>query len=488
MGLILFISLAFTVNCNELLEETDVRVASQIPEPGACGVLPAEIVVRFSTSMESSSLSSITSGSACTGSIQVSPDNFVTCIPFQTATPVSDDSKVFRLTPTAALDAGKNYKIRVSTEAKSSKGEALSNAYESAAGFGSQAQILITEVGMCRYTNRSCWFEIYNKSSQCKANLKDYTIRSTYVDSVAGGKNTTTENFTLPELELSGGAYLVVRGQTANGGEYINGPGQIYISNAASPPPPTDKAPWWDTWGAIEIVKGGATIDFIRFGTSGITPTSGTWTDGTLPAMWASADTNYGKSIARDANLTDTDKGDDWTAKDFATPGAPNDVLCSTDADQDGIPDCSEVAGSTFAGLNLYAMGARQGQKDVFIEVDYMDSTDPGVTPRREALDKVKQVFAGRGYKVHFDVGSLYHPGDGISEADHDLGNASAKVPFSQGIELGASGNKTNFYTYKAAHMDIRRRNIFYYALFSYSRNADGSAGSSGLQKSTVTT
>lgn len=113
MGFTIFISLAFTANCNELFEETDVRVASQIPNAGACGVLPAEIVVEFSTSMESASLSSITSGSACTGSIQVSPDNFVTCIPFQTATPVSDDSKVFRLTPTAALDAGKNYKIRV---------------------------------------------------------------------------------------------------------------------------------------------------------------------------------------------------------------------------------------------------------------------------------------------------------------------------------------------------------------------------------------
>ncbi len=93
----------------------------------------------------------------------------------------------------------------------------------------------------------------------------------------------------------------------------------------------------------------------------------------------------------------------------------------------------------------------------------------------------MKAVFAGRGYKVHFDVGSLYHPPDGISEPDHDLGNASAKVTFSQGVSLGATGDRANFFAYKSGNMDIRRRNIFYYALFGYSQNADGSAGSSGI-------
>jgi hypothetical protein len=476
-----------TPGCKELEETTDVRVVSQIPAAGNCGAQPTQVSVEFSTEMDAGSITARTTAGTCTGSFQISADDFATCIGFSSAAPTTTDNKQFRYTPNPALSATSNYKIRVTKDAKSSGGTPLANTYTSAASFGAQAQLIISEVGMCRYTNRSCWFEIYNKSSQCSVNLMDYKIRSTYVDSVAGGSTGATETFDLPELSLAGGAYLVIRGNATNSGEYINGPGQIYIVKQALGG--ADRLPWWNVNGAIEIIKGTASIDFVRFGDDSITPTGGagasTWPAASHFVASAGyltpANGNFGKSIARSASLPDTHTNADWVARNYSTPGAPNDVTCDTDSDGDGIPDCSEVQGSTFAGLDLYAMGARTGQKDVFIEIDYMDSNDPGVIPQREALDKVKQVFAGRGYKVHFDVGSLYHPGPGISEADHDLGNASAKVPFAQGIELGAAGDKANFFTYKAGHMDIRRRNVFYYALFAYSRNADGSAGSSGV-------
>ena len=59
-----------------------------------------------------------------------------------------------------------------------------------------------------------------------------------------------------------------------------------------------------------------------------------------------------------------------------------------TDADLDGIPDSAESPGGTFAGLPLYAWGARTGQRDIFVHVDYMvKAADPGVMPRCEALD-----------------------------------------------------------------------------------------------------
>lgn len=479
----LLVMTAFTrAACQQLLEEeTDVRVVKQVPEAGNCGTLPASVTLEFSSEMDASSVSAVNVGTACTANVQISGDDFATCVNFSAA-PTSSNGKAFVYTPASAFSAASNYKVKVKTDAKTTGGKALSNEYISAAGFGAQAQLLITEVGMCRYTNRSCWFEIHNKSSQCSVNLADYKVKASYVDSAAGGFPGGTETFDLPDLSLTGGSYLVIRGNATNSGEYINGPGQIYIVKQTLGG--ADRIPYWTSNGYIEIVKGSTTIDFVRFGTNAQTPTSGgvaSWTDGTLPTMWAPNDANYGKSIARNANLVDTNVGDDWVARDFATPGAPNDVTCSTDADNDGIPDCSEVNGSTYAGLNLYAMGARTGQRDVFIEVDYMDSEDPGVIPQKAALDKVKAVFAAKGYKLHFDVGDLYHQSPGINEALHDLGNASAKVPFAQGIELGAAGDKANFYTYKAGHMDIRRRNIFYYMLFAYSRNADGSAGSSGV-------
>ena len=51
-----------------------------------------------------------------------------------------------------------------------------------------------------------------------------------------------------------------------------------------------------------------------------------------------------------------------------------------------------------------------------------MTSTDPGITPRKEALDKVKAVFASQNYSIHFDVGDLIDGASGIDPDDYDLG------------------------------------------------------------------
>ena len=82
------------------------------------------------------------------------------------------------------------------------------------------------------------------------------------------------------------------------------------------------------------------------------------------------------------------------TAKPSPRRAAPTTCpLNASDNDDDGIPDSAEVSGSTFAGLDLFAMGARTSQPDIFVEVDYMNTTDPGVVPQRAALDKVAAAF-----------------------------------------------------------------------------------------------
>jgi len=498
-GLVIGLLAATTLmraQCQQLLEEeTDVRVSKQVPESGSCGTTPTTFALEFSGEMDASSVTAVNGGGgACTANVQVSANNFTTCLNF-VAAPTTDDKKQFVYTPQApGFVAATSYKIKVTTGAKSSSGKAISSEYISPAGFGDGDQLVISEVGYCRYTNQSCWFEIHNKSSQCTAKLNKYHIRATYTP----GFNAANKGvFTFPagasdsdSASIGPGAYLLIRG-LVNSSKHFNSPGQYVLYDEAN-----SRRPYWQgsipSGGAIEIVGNGPngtagdgddiTMDFVRFGTSGATSATGGEMAGGEAPMWAANDEqHFGKSIARNANQADTNAAADWTQRAFATPGAPNDVTCDTDADNDGIPDCSEVSGSTYAGLNLYAMGARTGQRDVFLEVDYMDSTDPGVIPQKAALDKVKAVFAARGYKLHFDVGDLYHQADGINEAFHDLGNASAKVPFAQGIELGGSADKANFYTYKYGHMDQRRRGVFYYVLFAYSRNADGSAGSSGV-------
>ena len=134
------------------------------------------------------------------------------------------------------------------------------------------------------------------------------------------------------------------------------------------------------------------------------------------------------------------------------------------------------MSSSTFAGLPLYDWGARTGQKDVFIHVDYMQSTDPACTPRQAALDNVVAAFAAKGISIHFDAGTLF----GSGPADYNLDNTSHQVPFATAIVFGVESGKANLYAYKNTYMDLAKKQVFHYLLFAYSQNADGSSGSSG--------
>jgi hypothetical protein len=170
----------------------------------------------------------------------------------------------------------------------------------------------------------------------------------------------------------------------------------------------------------------------------------------------------------------------------WSTPGGRNDVPSTTqDSDGDGIPDSAEVAGGTFAGIDLYAMGSRTNQIDVFIEVDQMDSTDPGIIVRKEALQKMVDVFALKNVHIHFDAGNLFAPSFSIQ--DFNLGQGVSVVPYEKCTHMDMSICSSNLtfrktiYDWKDENMDLRRRPVFHYALFANSQNTNGSAGSSGL-------
>lgn len=164
------------------------------------------------------------------------------------------------------------------------------------------------------------------------------------------------------------------------------------------------------------------------------------------------------------------------------------------DADEDGIPDEFEIPGTT-----LYDWGARINQRDLFIEIDYMDSTNGGqypinygTVPQEEALQKVVDTFAAQGIAVHFDVGDLYdQSGDNtLNPARFDLGGGQ-QLPYATGLTIGEVS------PYRNSHMASYRRTLFYYGLFGIV-NPDGSAfaylkgdffyitnGNAGLNKNT---
>jgi hypothetical protein len=332
--------------------------------------------------------------------------------------------------------------------------------------------ITITEVASGFYADAPFWFEIANlgvtsislngftvKVGQAALNVSPYTVSG-------------RQSFTLPNVSLAAGAFLVVSGQRTTA--LTNTSQVVYINDTGTP----SRVPYWTGSGSIELVKSGVTRSFVRFGSNTDTPTTGT-APTAAPALPFATNT-YGNAIVlpgKTAKLMNPNGL--WSSVAWSTPAGPNDVPAgAVDADGDGIPDSSEVSGSTFAGIDLYAMGVRAGKRDILIQVDYMDSADPGITPRKQAFDNVKAAFAAKNVNMVIDVGGLF--GD-VTNSGYNWGGGK-KVTYASCVSLGPwTGCGGDLYQYKSQSLDIRRTSIFHYALFGNSQNLDGSSGSSGI-------
>ena len=337
--------------------------------------------------------------------------------------------------------------------------------------------LVISEVATCYYSNVDCWFEIYNPTSSA-IDLVNYQVKSTAVD-VTSVPAITVATFNLQNLSVPADGYVIIAGNVSNAAQRGMQMQRVRTGNIY---------PFWGANGFIELLSAGATVDFVRFGTSAQIPvTPSQWTGSSIAVLPSSA-TEYGKSIVRlypSIAATDTNAAGDWTLVNWSTPAGRNDVPSNAvDADGDGIPNTAKTAGGTFAGIDLYAMGARAGQKDVFISVNRMTSNDPGVIPRSESLQKVVDSFNSRNIKIHFDAGTMFS--GSFSVANFNLGQGSSVVAYEPCVEFDqvtCSSNVSTLrsvYDWKAVNMDLRRRSIFHYLLFGNSQSANGAAGSSG--------
>lgn len=338
------------------------------------------------------------------------------------------------------------------------------------------AGLLISEVSTNDSTNAGAWLEIHNLSASA-VSLSGVSLRTrSGLRSSPFTVSSSPVSFSLPAVTLAAGGYFVL---IAKIDDSVSDNSQAaYLKNG-------EAVPFWDANGAVELTFAGATLDFVRFGNSSHVPlSSSAWVGANVPAMPATSQ-DYGKSLVRPFPLQANSKSAaDWLQVSFATPGGRNDVpATAVDSDNDGIPDSAEVAGGTFGGLDLFAMGARANQRDIFVQVDHMVSSDAGITPRKEALQKVADVFAARGFSIHFDTGSLYAAA--FNPALFNLGGGLAgganSVAYAKCIGLDSKTGCASLYSYKSASLDIRRKTIFHYLLMANSQESDGSAGSSGL-------
>jgi hypothetical protein len=104
------------------------------PADGATAVIATTTVsVTFSEAMDPATITTH-SGSTCSGSVQVSADNFASCVPMAGA-PSSSDQTTFELTPAAPLASAEDYAVRVTTAAEDAGGTALGATFTTPSGF-----------------------------------------------------------------------------------------------------------------------------------------------------------------------------------------------------------------------------------------------------------------------------------------------------------------------------------------------------------------
>ena len=111
-------------------------VASTNPADSATPPANTTIAVTFTKAMSPATLTGQTAAGACSGSIQVSVDDFASCVAFSAAAPtMTVGNTVATLTPAPGLLINRTYKIRVTTAVTDAVGLALAATFNQANGF-----------------------------------------------------------------------------------------------------------------------------------------------------------------------------------------------------------------------------------------------------------------------------------------------------------------------------------------------------------------
>ena len=440
------------------------------PVDGSVNVaLSDRISIRSDDALKTSTLTFNTSDTVCSGSVQVSSDDFSSCLGIERIE-MHDLNTRAEIILNSPLRKDTEYQIKVLDQVENIFGVNVLSTLVSR--IKTSKGLLLTEVSECYFNDTYCWFELYNPTSDI-IDLSEYSFKSVYINGDGNYKTDGNVEFSFPAVNIQPGQYVVVRSDK-NGDSFASNQRVVFAHKGGS-------YPYWGDEGYIDLLFNGVTQDFVTFGNvfNPVTPLEWLGSAATAPNSQAHS---YGGSIGRDGSNTDINSASDWTVYDYASMAGANDVTCNDDADQDGIPDCSEQPGSTYAGLPLYEWGARTGQKDIFIELDYMDATnnnaqsqDEGITPRKEALQKVVAVFAAQGIVVHFDVGDLYDQAAGLDPDDFDLGGGE-EIPFVDALTFSTS---PSVYDLKLDSFDYSRFQVFHYLIFANTQN--GTQGSSGL-------
>ena len=151
-------------------------IAITSPADGAAPQAGSTIAVTFTLAMNPTTLTGQTGAGACSGSIQVSLDNFASCIAFSTAAAtMSGGNTVATLTAAPGLLVNRSYKIRVTAAAASASGTVLAAQYTQATGFTTtspnlcEGSVVMSQVysggGAAAATYKNDFVELHNRGT-----------------------------------------------------------------------------------------------------------------------------------------------------------------------------------------------------------------------------------------------------------------------------------------------------------------------------------
>ena len=111
-------------------DTTAPTISSVSPTDNSTYKSPATtIAVIFSETISTSSITTNTGDTTCSGSFQLSSDNFTTCVKMSATPSASDNNTAFTATPADNLSNGTTFKLRITTSAKDTSSNSLVSTY-----------------------------------------------------------------------------------------------------------------------------------------------------------------------------------------------------------------------------------------------------------------------------------------------------------------------------------------------------------------------
>ncbi|MFO0588746.1 MAG: lamin tail domain-containing protein [Polyangiaceae bacterium] len=247
---------------------TPPNVTSTTPADNATPTASPSIVINFSKAMNVGTVGGQAAAGACSGSVQVSLDNFTSCVALS-AVAWSNGNTTATLTAAPGLLVNRSYKIRVTTAATDSSNVPLAAQFTQANGFTPQSPnlcsgstVVISQVygagGNSGATYNRDFVELHNRGASAQS-LTGWAVQ--YASAAGNTWTATALSGSIP----AGGYYLVGLGNTGTGSAL---PGTDVVNTSVSMGSTQGKVALTNTTTALSgtCPSGGTIVDFVGYG------------------------------------------------------------------------------------------------------------------------------------------------------------------------------------------------------------------------------